>query len=188
MSDRLRNNIFAALIVFAFWCIQFSVMAADPVVSESTQTIISNGKNETKVESPPPSAISPQMTTGTSNFLCTVSASAAVQTQILGLSFGGFHSDELCALLSKAQALHNYGMKVASISLLCTDPDIFRSMAMAGSPCPYMGLTGSDAQAAWDAHTDQIPTIEEEHALTAEERRDNMLKLMSGMAAAFLFF
>ena len=55
MSERLRNNLFAFVVVFAFWCISFSAIAADPIVSESTQTINSNSKNETKVESPPPS-------------------------------------------------------------------------------------------------------------------------------------
>tara|TARA_R110002020_G_scaffold117720_6_gene269105 strand:- start:1181 stop:1744 length:564 start_codon:yes stop_codon:yes gene_type:complete len=187
MTDRLRNNVIAGLIVFAFWCIQFSAMAADPIVSETTQIITSNGTNETTVKSPPPSAIASQITSSSSDFLCTVSASGAIQTQILGISLGGMHTDDLCELLQKSHALYNMGMKVAAISVLCNDPVIFEAM-MNSTPCPIDGLIGDEAKAAWAIHSEKIPTIEEEHALTAEERRDNMLKLMSGMAAAFLFF
>ena len=61
MSVRFRNNVIAALIVFAFWCISFAAMAADPIVTESTSTVYTNGNQTTKVESPPPSAISPNV-------------------------------------------------------------------------------------------------------------------------------
>ena len=97
------------------------------------------------------------------------------------------NTDDLCELLQKSHALYNMGMKVAAISVLCNDPVIFEAM-MNSTPCPIDGLIGDEAKAAWAIHSEKIPTIEEEHALTAEERRDNMLKLMSGMAAAFLFF
>ena len=189
MSDRLKNNLIAALVVIGFWLIiviPTIVQAADPIVTDSTQKIISSGTQNTKVESPPPSAIAPQMTSGTSNFLCTISASAAVQTQILGLSIGGFHTEENCLLLSKAQALHNFGMKIASISLLCQDPAIFKSMADAGSYCPYEGLLGEDAKAAWAAHTDKIPT--ELNEPNEEDITTNYLKIFAGVASAFLFF
>ena len=128
MSDRLRNNVIAGFIVFTFWCIQFSAMAADPIVSETTQTINSNAANTTKVESPPPSAIAPQIQSSSSDFLCTVSATGAIQTQILGISLGGTVNDELCMLLQKSHALHNMNMRVAALSVLCNDPVIWQAM------------------------------------------------------------
>lgn len=187
MSEAFKGLIIGTALVSLLLFMPINAKAADPVVSESTQIITSNGTNETTVKSPPPSAIASQITSSSSDFLCTVSASGAIQTQILGVSLGGMHTDELCELLQKAHALYNMGMKVAAISVLCNDPVIFEAM-MNSTPCPIDGLIGDEAKAAWAVHTDQIPTIEEEHALTAEERRDNMLKLMSGMAAAFLFF
>ncbi len=186
MSDRLRNNVIAGFIVVAFWIISFSTMAADPIVSEST--VISSGTQTTKVESPPPSAIASQITSSSSDFLCSVSASGAVQTQIFGLSLGGMHEDELCQTLQLSHALYNMGMKVAAISVLCENPIVFRSMAHAGSYCPYQGLLSDEAKAAWEVHSDKIPVPEEENEATAKEKREQIISLMGTVAAAFVFF
>ena len=61
MSDRLRNNVIAGFIVLAFWIVfVLPVMAADPIVTDSTSTVTTNGNQKTEVISPPPSAIAPQ--------------------------------------------------------------------------------------------------------------------------------
>ena len=40
MSDRLRNNVIAGFIVVAFWIVfVVPVMAADPIVTDSTSTV-----------------------------------------------------------------------------------------------------------------------------------------------------
>ena len=57
---------------------------AEPIVTESTSTVTTNGSQTTKVESPPPSAIAPQFSAGNDSDLCTIGAGGAVQTQILG--------------------------------------------------------------------------------------------------------
>jgi hypothetical protein len=188
MSDRLRNNLVAAAIVFAFWCIAFNSMAADPIVSETTQIISSDSKNLTKVESPPPSAIAPQIQSSSSDFLCTVSAAGAIQTQILGISLGGTVNDPLCELLQKSHALYNMNMRVAALSVLCNDPVIWQAMLDSNSPCPIDGLIGDEAKAAWEVKTTRIPMPEEEHEITAQEKRDKALSIMGGVAAAFLLF
>ncbi len=65
MSDRLRNNVIAGFIVLAFWIVfVVPVMAADPIVTDSTSVVTTNGNQTTKVESPPPSAIAPQFGSG----------------------------------------------------------------------------------------------------------------------------
>ena len=117
MSVRFRNNVIAALIVFAFWCISFAAMAADPIVTESTSTVYTNGNQTTKVESPPPSAISPNVG-GSNSDLCTISSSGAMGTQVLSLSLGATYTEKNCLLLKKARMLAQSGMKVASGSLL----------------------------------------------------------------------
>jgi hypothetical protein len=48
-------------------------------------------------------------------------------------------------------------MKVASVSILCQDPRVWDSMAMAGTPCPYMGSIGVDAETGWKENMDMIP-------------------------------
>ena len=187
MSDRLRNNLIAGLVVFAFWCVSFSAIAADPIPIVSESTITSTGTQTTTVKSPPPSAIASQITSSSSDFLCSVSASGAVQTQILGLSLGGMHTDPLCQLLTKSHALWNMGMKIAAISVLCNDPVIFEAM-MNSTPCPIDGLIGDDAKAAWAVHTDKIPLPEEEDEATAKEKREQALGIMGSIAAAFMLF
>ena len=49
------------------------------------------------------------------------------------------------------------GMKVAAVSLMCQDERVFTSMMMAGTPCPYEGKIGEEAQLAWEENTDQRP-------------------------------
>ena len=99
--------------------IAFSVntFAADPIVSE--QTVTTNGTQTTTVKSPPPSAIAPQFSAGNGNDLCTVGASGAVQTQILGISVGSTFTEENCIRLKNAKTLYDMGMKVAAVSVMC---------------------------------------------------------------------
>ena len=125
MSDRLRNNLVAAAIVFAFWCIAFNSMAADEsiITQNTTSVVTTTGTNETTVKSPPPSAISPNVG-GNNSDLCTISSSGALGTQILSLSLGATYTEANCLLLKKARMLYAAGMKVASVSLLCQDPAI----------------------------------------------------------------
>jgi hypothetical protein len=188
MSDRIRNNLIAGLIVFAFWCILVvPVMAADPIVTDSTSVVTTTGEQTTTVKSPPPSAISPQFG-GSNSDLCTISASGAVQTQILGISLGATYTEDNCLRLKKAQKLYMFGMKVAAVSVMCQDPDVWEAMMSAGTPCPIDGLIGDEAKRAWAVHTESIPMPEEENEITAQEKRDKVLSIMGTVAAAFILF
>jgi len=109
-----------------------------------------------EVISPPPSAIAPSIQSG-GNDTCTVSYSAAVQTQILGVSGGGHVRDLNCERLKNAKTLYNMGMKVAAVALMCQEETVYKAMEMAGTPCPYMGEIGATAQALWDNDPDRIP-------------------------------
>ena len=188
MTNRLRNNLIACLIVFAFWCIfVIPVMAADTIVTESTSIVTTNGNQTTKVESPPPSAISPNFG-GSNSDLCTISSSGSVQTQILGISVGATYTEDNCLRLKKAQKLYMFGMKVAAVSVMCQDPDVWQGMMDAGTPCPIDGLIGNQAKAAWEVRTEQIPMPEGEDENTAQEKRDKALAVMGSIAAAFFIF
>lgn len=126
------------------------VYAADPIVTESTtdSTVTTRGDMTTTVKSPPPSAISPQISASNSD-LCTVGVAGAVQTQILGISMGSTVRDMNCEKLKNAKTLYDMGMKVAAVSVMCQDKRVFDAMMNAGTPCPYDGKIGSDAREAW---------------------------------------
>ena len=191
MSDRLRNNLIAGLVVVVFWVtlvIPTVVKAAEPIVTDSTSVVTSTGTNVTTVKSPPPSAIAPQFGSGNNSDLCTISSSGSVQTQILGISVGTTYTEENCLRLKKAQKLYMFGMKVAAVSVMCQDPDVWAAMMSAGTPCPIDGLIGDQAKAAWQVKTDQIPMPPEENEITAKEKRDKALSIMATVAGAFLLF
>jgi len=192
MSDRLRNNVIAGFIVVAFWIVfVLPVMAVDEssITQETTSTVTTSSDNITTVKSPPPSAISPNVG-GNNSDLCTISSSGAMGTQIFSLSLGATYTEKNCLRLKNAKTLYDFGMKVAAVSLLCADPsgEIHRAMAMAGTPCPYMGKIGADATAAWSVHTDEIPVPSIDLQKTTEEKRDDVIKIMGAIASAFLFF
>jgi len=146
-------------------------MAEDPIVTESTSnsTVTSNSRAETTVKSPPPSAISPSINISNSD-LCTVGVSGAVQTQILGISGGATVRDMNCERLKLSKTLYDMGMKVAAISVMCQDKRIFGAMMMAGTPCPYEGLIGPEAKAAWESAA-QNPTEDEDEEMSNETKK-----------------
>jgi len=192
MSNRLRNNVIAGFIVIAFWIVfVLPVMAVDEsVITQNTTSVVTtNGTNETTVKSPPPSAISPNVG-GNNTDLCTISSSGAMGTQIFSLSLGATYTEENCLRLKNAKTLYDFGMKVAAVSLLCSDPsgEIHRAMMMAGTPCPYMGLIGDEAARAWETHTEDIPVPTREHEKSAQEKRDDALKIMGAVASALVLF
>ena len=118
--------------------------------STTTSTITTNGNTTTTLKSPPASAITPTINTSNSD-LCTFGVAGAVQTQILGISTGTQFTDENCERLKNAKTLYDMGMKVAAVSLMCQDKRVFSAMMNAGTPCPYDGLIGPEAKAAWQA-------------------------------------
>ena len=104
----------------------------------------------------PPTANSPSVVVNNSD-VCKTAVAGAVQTQILGISSGITVTDENCERIKLARSLYASGMKVASVSILCQDSRVWDSMAMAGTPCPYMGSIGQDAETGWKENMDMIP-------------------------------
>ena len=122
----------------------------DVIRTEATtnSTVTTNGNTTTRLKSPPASAISPTINTSNSD-LCTFGVAGAVQTQILGVSTGTQFTDENCERLKNAKTLYDMGMKVAAVSIMCQDKRVFDAMMHAGTPCPYDGMIGEAAKAAW---------------------------------------
>jgi hypothetical protein len=123
---------------------------AQPIITDSTS------KSETTVKSPPPSAISPNITI-INNDICTTAASGAVQTQIFGFSTGFTVTDKNCELLKLSKNLFDMGMKTAAVANLCRDYRVFESMWNSGTYCPYDGKVGVEAKELWLANPDKKP-------------------------------
>ena len=147
-------------IVAIFGMFSQLTIAADPIVTDSTSrsTTDSSSNSVTTVKSPPPTAVAPSITS-INNDLCTVGASGAVQTQILGLSFGSTTRDMNCERLKLSKNLYDMGMKVAAVSTLCQDERVFTAMMNAGTPCPIDGKIGSEAKELWEANPLRKPQI-----------------------------
>lgn len=127
--------------------------------SLATDTISSTitGTNTITVDRAPPTAMAPGIIINNSD-VCKSGVSGAVQTQILGIATGLTIQDETCEIIKLSRSLYGMGMKVAAISALCQDVRVFDAMIMAGTPCPYKGLIGTDALKAWQENTKDVPT------------------------------
>lgn len=135
----------------------------------NTNTVTSTVTGTTTVDKTPPTASAPSIVIN-NNDVCTSAASAAVQTQILGIATGVTVTDENCERLKLARSLYGMGMKVAAVSMLCQDERVFDAMKMAGTPCPFEGKIGEAAQAEWDK---QIEEAEQEEKSTDEGISDS---------------
>ena len=140
-----------------FFTMITSLAMGEPIVTESTtnSTITSSGSTTTTLKSPPPSAISPQFSAGNNSDLCTIGVAGAVQTQILGISAGTTFTEENCIRLKNAKTLYDMGMKVAAVSVMCQDQNVFDAMMNAGTPCPYQGMIGEQARIGWESHVEE---------------------------------
>ena len=172
-----------AFFIFVLVTFYSGQVLADPIVTESTSNVTTKGTTETTVKSPPPSAISPSINSSNSD-LCTVGVAGAVQTQILGISGGATVRDMNCERLKLAKTIYDMGMKVAAVSIMCQDKRVFNAMEMAGTPCPFRGKIGEEAQAEWDSaeNKDKRPGAKEE-----EQRKNDKLEgAAMGVGASLL--
>ena len=113
----------------------------------SSNSTTSNTTNS-NIRSAPPSAFAPGVNSSGVD-VCSVGASAGVQTFGLGVSGGKTFRDENCERIKLSRQLDSMGMKVAAISLLCQDPRVFEAMVQAGTPCPFEGKIGKQANTLW---------------------------------------
>ena len=158
----------------------------DPIVTENTttSTVTTTSDSTNTVITAPPTAISPTISASNSD-LCTVGVSGAVQTQILGISAGTTVRDMNCEKLKNAKVLYDMGMKVAAVSVMCQDKRVFDAMMMAGTPCPYDGMIGEDAKAAWSTNVEEQPVKEETQGSLDEVTKKTLIGL-SGVASLLI--
>ena len=136
--------------------------------SESTTNYNSGSSNTTTTNNdttsttnnkstvPPPSANAPSYSS-MSQDVCSMGVSGSVTTGLVGLSGGKHIVDENCERIKLAKVLQDFGMKVASVAVLCQDARVHSAMQSAGTPCPFDGKIGKEAQAMWDKYPELRP-------------------------------
>jgi hypothetical protein len=123
--------------------------------STTSNTTTSNGSSI-----PVNSANSPSFSS-MSQDVCSMGVSGSISTLGVGASVGKHVRDLNCERIKLSKVLYDYGMKVAAVSILCQDPRVHAAMQSAGSPCPWDGKIGKDAQEMWDKYPELRPDYEE---------------------------
>jgi len=80
---------------------------------------------------------------------CVIPLAAGITVIGFSGSFGSYYTDPDCQRRKSVAVLAKLGMKVAAISLMCQDENVWEAMMMAGTPCPVDGLIGEKAKARW---------------------------------------
>ena len=93
--------------------------------------------------------------------VCSMGVSGSVSTGLVGISGGKHFIDENCERIKLAKVLQDFGMKVASVAVLCQDARVHAAMQSAGTPCPFNGKIGAEAQALWDKYPELRPDYDQ---------------------------
>ena len=158
------------LFIFVF-LFSLQSFAETNTVTSTTSTV----SGTTSVDRTPSTASAPSIMNSNQD-VCSFAASAAIQSQILGIAGGTSIRDMNCERLKLSRALYRMGMKVAAVSMLCQDERVFQAMEMAGTPCPYMGKIGIEAAKEWLNNPEKRPDYEKwlkENAIKDEEIIDD---------------
>ena len=70
---------------------------------------------------------------------------------------GTFITDENCERMKLSKLLYDFNMRVASIAILCQDDRVFSAMENAGTPCPFEGKIGVEAEEQWKKYDIERP-------------------------------
>ena len=132
---------------------------ADGSTNTTTTNNDTTATTNNKSTVPPPSANAPSYS-AMSQDVCSMGVSGSISTSIVGISGGKHIVDENCERIKLAKVLQDFGMKVASVAVLCQDHRVFEAMQSAGTPCPFDGRIGKEATALWDKYPQLRPDYE----------------------------
>ena len=104
-------------------------------VIESSYNKTYNGAGSSGM--PASSAISPSLMSSGSES-CLQSVSGGLQLIGVGVSSGRYMQDTECNRRRDSITLSNMGMKVAAVSLMCQNPNVWQAMLMSATPCPVI--------------------------------------------------
>ena len=128
--------------------------------SGSSSNTTSTTNNTSNIKSFPPTASAPPSSSGIDT--CNLGSSFGLQSSIIGISGSTHEIDVTCERIKLARELSQvHNMKVAGIAVLCADPRVFTAMEMSGTPCPFEGKIGEEAQRLWQKYDILRPDYEE---------------------------
>ena len=116
---------------------------SNPVTNNTTNS------NSTSPKNPVSTSTAPSMSVY-SQSACVIPLSLGMSTIGFSFSGGNYYVDEACERRKKSELLNRLGMKVASISIMCLDYDVWISMKNSGTSCPIDGLIGKQAEKRWE--------------------------------------
>ena len=117
--------------------------------SESTTTTNNDTTNSTNTKTAVNSSSAPAMSVYGQDS-CVIPLAAGITVIGFSGTFGSYYVDPDCSRRKMAKLLSQVmGMKVAGITLLCQDENVWKAMMNAGTPCPIDGLIGEKAKARW---------------------------------------
>ncbi len=116
--------------------------------SSSNTTTNNETNNSTNQKTAVNSANSPGMSVYGQDS-CVIPLAAGVTVIGFSGSFGSYYTDPNCERRKSVSVLAKLGMKVAAISLMCQDENVWQAMMDAGTPCPIEGLIGAKAKEKW---------------------------------------
>ena len=126
--------------------------------SSSNTTTTNTTNNSTNQETAVNSASAPSMSVYGQDS-CVIPLAAGVTVIGFSGSFGSYMRDEQCERRKASAVLAKLGMKVASISLMCQDKNVWQAMMDAGTPCPIDGLIGDKAKQRWKEVNEKDTTV-----------------------------
>jgi len=118
--------------------------------SSSNTTTNNETNNSTNQKTAVNSASAPSMSVYGQDS-CVIPLAAGVTVIGFSGSFGSYMTDKECERRKATAVLAKLGMKVAAISLMCQNQDVWQAMWDAGTPCPIEGLIGAKAKEKWIA-------------------------------------
>jgi len=124
--------------------------------TNTTTSTTTNNSTTNGSDVPVNSANSPSYS-AMSQDVCSMGVSGSISTLGVGLSGGKHVRDLNCERIKLSKVLFDFNMKIAAVSLLCQDERVYMAMKSAGTPCPYDGKIGPDAQAMWDKYPELRP-------------------------------
>jgi hypothetical protein len=126
--------------------------------NNASSTTNYNGAGSSPGSQPVPSAISPTMMGGGGNDSCLIPSSQGVQISIIGVSRGEMQQDPECnrrkdaRLIGAPQQVGGLGLQVSGISIMCSNPNVFKAMALANTPCPIVDVSTGKLLIGRDAY------------------------------------
>jgi len=105
-----------------------------------------NGAGSAPFSTPVPTAAAPTVMGGGGNDSCLIPYQQAFQISIFGRAEGKMEQDPECnrrkdaRLLGTPQEVGGLGLQVSGISVMCSNPQVFKAMALASTPCPIYSI------------------------------------------------